>query len=119
MSVDICPYIRQSHIHIENDQGTDRCEVHHSVTALRLHEDAIGGGDDLRMECRAIRQQTVIRISLELMHIHGVVWAGHLVAMEEIDWLLMRLHFRGRRAVIYSAQEGSSLSPTGKQCAVR
>jgi hypothetical protein len=51
------------------------------MTALCLHVDTICGGDDLWMESRAVREQTVIRVLSELFKVHGVVGASHLIAM--------------------------------------
>lgn len=61
----------------QNEYGIYRCEVHHSVTALCLHVDTICRRDDLWMESRAICEQTLVRISLELLKICCIVGARH------------------------------------------
>ena len=50
------------------------------MTALCLHVDTICGGDDLWMECRAVREQTIIRILSKLVKVHVVVGASHFGA---------------------------------------
>jgi hypothetical protein len=65
----------------QNAQGTHRREIHHSVTALCLHVDAIRRRDDLWMKGRAIRKQTFVCVSLKLLDIQGIVGASHFGAM--------------------------------------
>lgn len=51
--------------------------VHHSVTRCCLHVDAVGGGDDLRMECGPVCEQIVVRIALQLRNVGVCVWKRH------------------------------------------